>query len=989
MAIQGLADFSGPDQAQASATTQPGVSFSSVEDKKKRGAPASYDVDAAADLVSQFESGNKNVPNYRYDVGHTASGFYQITDTNWNKYAPKVGIDTNKYPTAISAPKDLQKSVFAQMYTEQGFAPWANYNPRLAEAIGTGQLATPGWVASPQAYDAENRKSNTSLRYMSPEEYLSLLPPIEDDEASKAKKDNLNQSLAKGDNIEALPSLEVEPAKGDDLKVVDNDGRHRAQAAIDAGVDRIPVAINGASDDKDYKNLVGKNKKSLAYSDFKRVPPISAPEQAQKIAPVAFQTAPVQAQQNLATLPQAPAGPTPTAFDQAQAAATAQSPVPTKPDFYPQIAAGLNSDIYNPRGIGYRGVGVPDEATNVTARNRLAAANATSAGQVGLAPSSPASSLNSLLSNFNPISSAQAAEPAPSSPAIQGMSDFTPPQGMSDFTPPAQRQQPGSILPFGLESTVAAPVANALFAPLTADAIALGNVISGRVPRNMGGYQQARNNALNHISLPESPVGQAISDIVSSPARFVGWAAETILGPELSNKIAPYAQIGADLAPLLGLRAAAPIRNAIAGPISAALDRTFKTPEMRAAGDINRAYPAELQRGGAPAVTVQAELDKAKAAGIPVTPFDLSKRGGPLESLLKRSMENTPLGVASAEKFLKEREEGLPGPSSTEPVGGQLDRMTKEVEKHFGSGSFVDVSDALNKSMDINRKALAKKQEDLYLLEDKLKRAPTNTRLKQRQAKLNNDISGLNSQIAKESLDRESLDYGKNLLRDRESNRIERINQFLRRLRGTGTPDAYANLKLGLGDAIKHEYRKIRSQGKAPDRVNLPQDIKNKVSAVFGYDRVAANEFFDNVETEDLIHQRAKDLFNDIRSENRISELNKRKLRYLFESIGHFGLHLLWSGHGVFSPLYWAVKGSRQLADFLSTGGGSAIRHENIVNTLLDPNIRLNTTGKGLVNIPSRNALSQSRLNALSRSVAPFGAASISAANTQPAFSSP
>src|SRR5262249_18520755 len=135
----------------------------------------------AAAIVSQYESGNKNIPNYRYDAGHTAGGYFQITDTNWRKYAPIVGIDTVQFPRALDAPYDTQRSVFDRMYADQGFGPWAPYNPRLAEALGSGKFATPKWVPSPMAFDTEGRKSNTSVKYMSPEEYLSLLPPLEKD----------------------------------------------------------------------------------------------------------------------------------------------------------------------------------------------------------------------------------------------------------------------------------------------------------------------------------------------------------------------------------------------------------------------------------------------------------------------------------------------------------------------------------------------------------------------------------------------------------------------------------------------------------------------------------------------------------------------------------------------------------------------------------------------------------------------------------------
>jgi len=87
--------------------------------------------DQALPLISQFESNNQNVPNYAYGPSRTASGPYQITDTNWQQYAPQVGINTQQYPTAMSAPRELQQKVATAMYDAQGFAPWAPFNPRL------------------------------------------------------------------------------------------------------------------------------------------------------------------------------------------------------------------------------------------------------------------------------------------------------------------------------------------------------------------------------------------------------------------------------------------------------------------------------------------------------------------------------------------------------------------------------------------------------------------------------------------------------------------------------------------------------------------------------------------------------------------------------------------------------------------------------------------------------------------------------------------
>ena len=82
-------------------------------------------------LVTQDESGDRNIPNYRYDAHHTAGGHWQITDTNWRHFAPMVDIDLSKWPNALSAPEQLQGQVAGIMRAKLGCLPWVPYNPQL------------------------------------------------------------------------------------------------------------------------------------------------------------------------------------------------------------------------------------------------------------------------------------------------------------------------------------------------------------------------------------------------------------------------------------------------------------------------------------------------------------------------------------------------------------------------------------------------------------------------------------------------------------------------------------------------------------------------------------------------------------------------------------------------------------------------------------------------------------------------------------------
>lgn len=78
-------------------------------------------------ITMQEDSDQKNVYNYKHPQRpdyYTASGFWQITKSNWQAYAPKVGIDVKQYPEAISASRAMQHAVALYMLRQQGSAPW-------------------------------------------------------------------------------------------------------------------------------------------------------------------------------------------------------------------------------------------------------------------------------------------------------------------------------------------------------------------------------------------------------------------------------------------------------------------------------------------------------------------------------------------------------------------------------------------------------------------------------------------------------------------------------------------------------------------------------------------------------------------------------------------------------------------------------------------------------------------------------------------------
>lgn len=194
-----------------------------------------------ADPIAQRESGGRNVYNYRHDEDpqkFTASGFYQITDPLWNEVAPSVGVDTKKYPTAISAPPEVQTQVKQAIQAKYGDRPW-------------GDSAPPTYSSSTVRFDsgaitrAENMGATTGnqeVRYMSPQDYLALAGDFEEPPWTSRQGKDLKASLGRGEAITDLPSLTIKGGK-----VTDQDGRHRALAAQEGGVDLIPVVVKSGS----------------------------------------------------------------------------------------------------------------------------------------------------------------------------------------------------------------------------------------------------------------------------------------------------------------------------------------------------------------------------------------------------------------------------------------------------------------------------------------------------------------------------------------------------------------------------------------------------------------------------------------------------------------------------------------------------------------------------------------------------------------------
>ena len=115
---------------------------------------------------------------------------------------------------------------------------------------------------------------DTDVVMMAPDDYLSLAPQLQGTDAEAKAGKSLRKSLAAGDEIEAIPTLDVSVDKAG-AKVTGQDGRHRAMLAKENGIDLIPVAVK-RSGQGPITELEGMQGALLPY-DFQRYQPPNTP----------------------------------------------------------------------------------------------------------------------------------------------------------------------------------------------------------------------------------------------------------------------------------------------------------------------------------------------------------------------------------------------------------------------------------------------------------------------------------------------------------------------------------------------------------------------------------------------------------------------------------------------------------------------------------------------------------------------------------------
>lgn len=138
--------------------------------------------------IAHYESGDRNINNIPTpgQPHSSASGHYQIIDGTWRQFAPQVGVDVKQYPTALSAPKDVQTAVATEIYNQQGLAPWSSNAP-LMQAVGNSNV--PASAAPQPDYFAPQKMAQAATEpdYFSPQKPVDYFGNTPDPIAAQDK----------------------------------------------------------------------------------------------------------------------------------------------------------------------------------------------------------------------------------------------------------------------------------------------------------------------------------------------------------------------------------------------------------------------------------------------------------------------------------------------------------------------------------------------------------------------------------------------------------------------------------------------------------------------------------------------------------------------------------------------------------------------------------------------------------------------------------
>lgn len=225
----------------------------------QKGIDLGYSPNGAAGVAQNVMRESGGNPLDTGDNG-TSHGLFQHHNERWDQlqaFAKKAGLDPNspdaqfafadkelreQYPSLRKRLTDEKVQVseaedsFKRVFERPASVMWQG------KAGGGPRIGTDKYQFSDYALREHEADEGTDVVYMPPSDYLALTPPLGKDAFQTPAGRSISKSVARGDKVEEIPSLNLK-VDGNTAQVTDQDGRHRALLAQEAGVDMIPVAI--------------------------------------------------------------------------------------------------------------------------------------------------------------------------------------------------------------------------------------------------------------------------------------------------------------------------------------------------------------------------------------------------------------------------------------------------------------------------------------------------------------------------------------------------------------------------------------------------------------------------------------------------------------------------------------------------------------------------------------------------------------------------
>lgn len=178
---------------------------------------------------------------------------------------------------------------------------------------------------------------------------------------------------------------------------------------------------------------------------------------------------------------------------------------------------------------------------------------------------------------------------------------------------------------------------------------------------------------LKATEIPETPVGQTISEALDFPGAFVGRVvgglSNALIGKERTQQLSPFVSTAVDVAsPFLGGRM---LRKA-GEPTPSLPAKLAQTPETEAADILSTAIGAEEKYGGPSTTDIITRVNKANAEGKPLTMADVG--GENVKSLAGVVTRRPGASRVQARDFLEARDKAA------------AQRLTQDIEQYVSSG---------------------------------------------------------------------------------------------------------------------------------------------------------------------------------------------------------------------------------------------------------------------------------------------------------------